>query len=616
MKITKANLIFSMIIFAFYLLLVYVSSKPVDFQNIILGLLGSAILPLMLNNNITDILFYFTKRYKLRRRIKNELNNSGSINNNELEKNLKKIFNDFFNKKSLDKKFIETATSYECAALMFALQNEKEPFNISTQLSVSDFKKIAHDASKDQVYRYLLLSDSLKMIGYDDIEKIEPIYDNEYAIGSELKINSDSEFYKRLLSTEQDEVIIFSTTSQISSDIIKIINNHHRNVSKISFYICSPLIKKDSAIENMFSEYNNPIFATPQMQFIENPDGSININIDAVRRVLKITSSIKNLIYISKEKEIEVEVNLFKKQYPGLKLKILKKKRYIQIQPGNLSYANNLYRFGVETDSSQLFDSILHSVDKYRTSNDFIETLRLTPDDIIKFENEILSELSLWLLEHGVIPDNILLNKEKLMTKIDDIDASLWIDSIIQTVRIARDNVRVSLNIKHPDSEDIHIIKYDDKQDNGIYVGTNSEGKAYHITVAAILIHDEKLLMIRKADPAYGHKFSIIAGHLENGESPYVALLREVKEELGITLREYIFIKKEVGVPDLCRYGLSLHDWYVFSSSEFFDINKVVYDTSEIEHLEWVSIKDLNSGKYDFTQGSSLILKKLGYIHE
>ncbi|MGL6470715.1 hypothetical protein ACSZNS_05615 [Aeromonas caviae] len=90
MKITKANLIFSMIIFAFYLLLVYVSSKPVDFQNIILGLLGSAILPLMLNNNITDILFYFTKRYKLRRRIKNELNNSGSINNNELEKNLKK----------------------------------------------------------------------------------------------------------------------------------------------------------------------------------------------------------------------------------------------------------------------------------------------------------------------------------------------------------------------------------------------------------------------------------------------------------------------------------------------------------------------------------------------
>ena len=72
--------------------------------------------------------------------------------------------------------------------------------------------------------------------------------------------------------------------------------------------------------------------------------------------------------------------------------KILKKKRYIQIQPGNLSYANNLYRFGVETDSSQLFDSILHSVDKYRTSNDFIETLNLKIVEGRPFNREIESD--------------------------------------------------------------------------------------------------------------------------------------------------------------------------------------------------------------------------------
>lgn len=47
---------------------------------------------------------------------------------------------------------------------------------------------------------------------------------------------------------------------------------------------------------------------------------------------------------------------------------------------------------------------------------------------------------------------------------------------------------------------------------------------------------EEILLMRRKGSGYYDGWYSVPAGHVEAGELPVVALLREMKEELGITL--------------------------------------------------------------------------------
>jgi 8-oxo-dGTP diphosphatase len=73
--------------------------------------------------------------------------------------------------------------------------------------------------------------------------------------------------------------------------------------------------------------------------------------------------------------------------------------------------------------------------------------------------------------------------------------------------------------------------------------------------IAAIILENNKgefLLYLRdnKPDIPFPDHWDLIGGHLEEGESPEQALIREVKEELDIDLKDYTFYKKYV-----CLYG-------------------------------------------------------------
>lgn len=65
---------------------------------------------------------------------------------------------------------------------------------------------------------------------------------------------------------------------------------------------------------------------------------------------------------------------------------------------------------------------------------------------------------------------------------------------------------------------------------------------------AVILENDEKeiLLYLRdnKPDIPFPHHWDLFGGHVEEDETPEQALVREVKEELGLNLVEYKFFKK------------------------------------------------------------------------
>lgn len=69
--------------------------------------------------------------------------------------------------------------------------------------------------------------------------------------------------------------------------------------------------------------------------------------------------------------------------------------------------------------------------------------------------------------------------------------------------------------------------------------------------IAAIILENDKrelLLYLRDNKPGipFPNHWDLIGGHLEDGETPGEALLREVKEELNIDLKEYTFYKKYV----------------------------------------------------------------------
>jgi 8-oxo-dGTP diphosphatase len=67
--------------------------------------------------------------------------------------------------------------------------------------------------------------------------------------------------------------------------------------------------------------------------------------------------------------------------------------------------------------------------------------------------------------------------------------------------------------------------------------------------IAAIILENDNgefLLYLRdnKPDIPFPDHWDLIGGHVEEGETPEEALVREVKEELDIDLKEYAFYKK------------------------------------------------------------------------
>jgi 8-oxo-dGTP diphosphatase len=66
--------------------------------------------------------------------------------------------------------------------------------------------------------------------------------------------------------------------------------------------------------------------------------------------------------------------------------------------------------------------------------------------------------------------------------------------------------------------------------------------------IAAIILENDKsgfLLALRDNKPGipFPNHWDLIGGHVEEGETPEEALVREVKEELNIELKEYTFFR-------------------------------------------------------------------------
>lgn len=149
----------------------------------------------------------------------------------------------------------------------------------------------------------------------------------------------------------------------------------------------------------------------------------------------------------------------------------------------------------------------------------------------------------------------------------------------------------------------------------GKMYSVNAKNQGYHTTVCGMFFDDNKVLIIEKADPAYKRKFSVVAGHVEENETIEDALKREISEELNIVLTDnYELLKVFKQLDDSCRYGIDIHDWYVFDIKLNIDIEKINFDKEEIISLQWIEKEELPKYKNYFTPGSKSMLTALGYF--
>ena len=117
-----------------------------------------------------------------------------------------------------------------------------------------------------------------------------------------------------------------------------------------------------------------------------------------------------------------------------------------------------------------------------------------------------------------------------------------------------------------------------------------------HLGAYGLVIKDNSIALIRKSRGAYKGKLDLPGGSFEHGERPVETLTREIKEELGVDVKEYELFDNESVVVDWNYDGedVNMHHIGLFYKVLLKDDN-LKSDSDGLDSLgaSWYKISDL-----------------------
>ncbi|GEK56944.1 NUDIX hydrolase [Pseudoalteromonas espejiana] len=519
-----------------------------------------------------------------------------------------------FNKK-IDKTVIQKLSSFE-AAIFILLVNDNHNCIDCSYLTSEDFKELFTKALKEPFYKRLILKESLsQIIKPADLEKLLIKFEEQLAVDCDLSNeNIDNDLFKEKVKElcamgGEMTISIFSTTSQLSHDILKDLKAYQTSSTKvdIDFYLCSPNVKTDSAILELMKEYEVPVGALP-FQFVKVRNKKAHVEMDITRRVFRVLRSFQD-IKDNQESYCKTSVYLYKKSYPGCKIRLIENK-FVELQPGPLKFANNLYRFRIASTDSEIIHTLSNAVKNFKGGNE-VQCIELLNQPIEQAEKQALLELAEWLISRGIKTDDLFNYATDVHASSGDQETRTrlkFLQNRIGTAYKAISNLSDSIN------EELYAEEnFEQLTGTGIRE-VKINNKIKHITVAAIFTNNNKILLIEKAKEFYQGKYSLVAGHVEYQDNTLAdAVEREVNEEIGLGISSLSYIFHIDDLTDKCGHGGDLHDWHVFNSYEIIDENSLKLG-AEVKSIKWVSLNELQKMKEELTDGACKIFNAMGWL--
>ncbi len=191
------------------------------------------------------------------------------------------------------------------------------------------------------------------------------------------------------------------------------------------------------------------------------------------------------------------------------------------------------------------------------------------------------SYVLLELKENGVSPSGIINEKSEIVILTGAIISQIpMVDSI--PIDIFEQGDRIRIDGKTGEVEIPEVVQKD--------------------TVTVYLFNGEKLLLLKRSDKvnSYQGKYSAVSGHIEKGESPSEAGIREIREETGIT---DVKIKTE-GKPFPVRWKnivFNVHPIIAITSSSDVKLN---WENSE---FRWINPEEIGNFQTVPKLGEALI---------
>ena len=108
-----------------------------------------------------------------------------------------------------------------------------------------------------------------------------------------------------------------------------------------------------------------------------------------------------------------------------------------------------------------------------------------------------------------------------------------------------------------------------------------------HIAVAVIFIENSNHeFLIQKTSKEKGGEFSSTGGHITHNETPMSTIIREVEEELGITLT-----KEEIKDLGFIKYDMPLR--YLFYVKKDINLESIKIRQEEVDYVEYKRVDEI-----------------------
>ena len=143
----------------------------------------------------------------------------------------------------------------------------------------------------------------------------------------------------------------------------------------------------------------------------------------------------------------------------------------------------------------------------------------------------------------------------------------------------------------------------------GIYIEWLGPWQPKHHSVGALIFHKDKFLVIERR--VWPYKHGVPAGHVDEGEDPMEAIVREVLEELGTDVKSASVVAHEDHlVGDRCRKGADVHAWTLFECEV--DTDEVRNASDEASKVMWLTPAEASELEFAFASGH--MLRSIGQI--
>lgn len=118
--------------------------------------------------------------------------------------------------------------------------------------------------------------------------------------------------------------------------------------------------------------------------------------------------------------------------------------------------------------------------------------------------------------------------------------------------------------------------------------GRAKNGETMHFSAGALIEHNGKYLLIERAMPPLG--FAGVAGHVDDRESEQEAVVREIREEVGLDGANTRLLFEEELDWNWCNKGVKSHYWYLFECKISGEVTR---NKRETKSSGWYSKDDI-----------------------